>query len=223
LTLDVKITILEQARTVLTAFDTNLQEYAQKMFHRQHIKIKTGVAVKAVEKDCVVLDDGSRIECGFTLWSAGIQARELLRFEERSAGLNKDKRSRLIVDNNLVSVSDPKIYAMGDCSVIEGKELAQTAQVAQQEGKYLTKKLNYEGQHYKQYPEQFVYHHRGKMAYLGSYRAVFDADNAKIKGYLSWFFWRSVYLTTTVSVKNKLLIPIDWTKTFIFGRDITKF
>jgi NADH:ubiquinone reductase (non-electrogenic) len=60
-------------------------------------------------------------------------------------------------------------------------------------------------------------------AYIGGYKAVGDYGGTKLKGYLSWFLWRSAYLTKTVSLKNKILIPIDWSKTFLFGRDITKF
>lgn len=222
--MDVKITILEAAGNVLSTFDENLQEYARKRFQRLSIKVKTGTKVKGIEKNTVILDDGSRIECGFVLWSAGIQPRKLLSLEERSPGLPKDKRSRLIINNHLeVKGEEGSIYAMGDCSVIETKELSATAQVAQQQGKYLAYKLNYEAKNKTNYPEPFVYQHFGKMAYIGNYRAVFDTENAKIKGFASWIFWRSVYLTKTVSIKNKILIPINWLKTFIFGRDITKF
>lgn len=184
--LDVKITILEAAGNVLSMFDENLQDYARKRFQRLSIKVKTGTKVKEIQKNCVILDDGSRIECGFVLWSAGIQPRKLLSLEERSPGLPKDKRSRLIVNTHLEVNGEDSIYAMGDCSVIEGKELAQTAQVAQQEGKYLAYKLNYEAKNKTKYQEPFVYHHYGKMAYLGNYRAVFDTDNAKVKGFASW-------------------------------------
>lgn len=221
--MDVKITVIEQASSVLGAFDRNLQEYCQRHFARQNIKIKVNTQVQALEKNAVILGDGSRVECGFVLWSAGIQPRKLLSLEERSPGFKKDKKHRLIVDQNLQVLESDGVYAMGDCSTIQAKDLAQTAQVAQQQGKYLSKKLNYEAKFNSPYPEPFVYQHFGKMAYLGSYRAVFDADNTKIKGFLSWFFWRSVYLTKTVSLKNKLLIPINWLKTMLFGRDITKF
>eukprot|EP01080_Neovahlkampfia_damariscottae_P012131 gene12131-5622_t len=222
--LDAKITVVEASPTVLSAFDAQLQEYAQNRFRRQHIQIKLGTRVTGITDDYVEFDDGSKIKCSFVLWSAGIQPRKLIALDDRSPGIPKDPRNRVIVDESLKVKGVDDIYAMGDCSVVEGKEYAATAQVAQQQGKYLAKKLNEEAEdETKEYPKNFIYHHFGSMAYIGGYKAVTSFGTTKLKGFISWFLWRSAYLTKTVSLKNKMLIPINWTKTFLFGRDITKF
>ena len=72
----------------------------------------------------------------------------------------------------------------------------------------------------------FVYHHHGSMAYLGGWRAVFDYRNLPERsrqGPLAWFLWRSAYLTMTVSYKNRILIPMFWFLTWVFGREISRF
>ena len=222
--LDAKITVVEGSPTVLSAFDAQLQEYAQNRFRRQHIQIKFGTRVTAISEDSVELDDGSKIKCSFVLWSAGIQPRKLIALEERSPGIPKDTRKRVLVNESLKVIGIEDVFAMGDCSVVEGKEYAATAQVAQQQGKFLAKKLNAEADDNSvEYPNTFVYQHFGSMAYIGGYKAVTSFGSTKLKGFISWFLWRSAYLTKTVSLKNKILIPINWSKTFIFGRDITKF
>ncbi len=43
------------------------------------------------------------------------------------------------------------------------------------------------------------------------------------RGFMTWLFWRSAYLTKLVSRKNKLLVAEDWLRTHIFGRDISRF
>jgi NADH:ubiquinone reductase (non-electrogenic) len=61
------------------------------------------------------------------------------------------------------------------------------------------------------------------LAYIGSYKAIAEMKNMKLRGWISWFVWRSAYLTKLVSIKNKILVPFDWLKAIIFGRDVTKF
>jgi len=45
----------------------------------------------------------------------------------------------------------------------------------------------------------------------------------KGRGFATWLFWRSAYLTRIVSLKNKTLVLFDWLKTAVFGRDLSKF
>jgi len=122
------------------------------------------------------------------------------------------------------------IFALGDCAVMMSKPLTATAQVAQQQGKYLANVLNkmddsqetFEGSDNKVL-KPFFYRHQGLLAYVGSYKAVSDFGSVKNGGFVSWIIWRSAYLTKLVSWKNKVLVPFDWLKTLIFGRDISKF
>jgi len=44
-----------------------------------------------------------------------------------------------------------------------------------------------------------------------------------ISGMSSWFIWRSTYLSRLGSWRLRLQVPVDWTKTFMFGRDISTF
>jgi len=50
-----------------------------------------------------------------------------------------------------------------------------------------------------------------------------DSKWFKSTGLVSWFLWRSVYLTRLELVKNKFQVPFEWLRTFIWGRDITTF
>jgi NADH:ubiquinone reductase (non-electrogenic) len=81
-------------------------------------------------------------------------------------------------------------------------------------------------------PKPFQYHHGGSLAFIGSFTAVSDFTQgsaiaplygARLKGWVSWFIWRSAYLTKLGSWRNRLQVPADWTRTLIFGRDTTQF
>ena len=63
----------------------------------------------------------------------------------------------------------------------------------------------------------------GAMASLGTFKAVADLNGPKLTGLVAFLTWRSAYWTMSVSITNKILIPMYWFKSFFFGRDISKF
>jgi NADH dehydrogenase FAD-containing subunit len=75
--------------------------------------------------------------------------------------------------------------------------------------------------------KDFQYRNKGMMAYIGSYEALVDMSAirnwAKMSGHVSWFLWRSAYISKSVSVRNKMLIAYHWFLTFTLGRDISRF
>ncbi|MEO8169152.1 MAG: hypothetical protein ABI623_12945, partial [bacterium] len=65
--------------------------------------------------------------------------------------------------------------------------------------------------------------HLGMLAYVGDNKALADLNAVKGRGWVTWLFWRSAYLSRIVSLKNKVLVLFDWLKAKIFGRDISQF
>ncbi len=214
---DVRITLLEATETILSTFDATLSAYALSLFGRQGIEVRTRSVVSRVEKECVVLSDGSEVPAGLVVWSTGIGPRSFI----RHLPLAKDDRGRIVTDEFLRVPSFESVYAMGDCAVVEGKEIPATAQLAQQQGKYLSRALTRwtEGRIVK----AFRFDYYGMLAYVGSGRALADLSKFKWRGFLAWLFWRSVYVTRLVSLKNKILVILDWVKTAVFGRDTSRF
>jgi NADH dehydrogenase FAD-containing subunit len=133
------------------------------------------------------------------------------------------EKGRLLTDDFLRIPGHPELYAMGDCATIASGSLPQTAQVAMQTGKYLAKALNKRAS--GQEPEPFKFRNLGMLAYIGESRALADIPKANVhsSGTATYLFWRSAYLTRLVSFKNKVLVLFDWLKTWIFGRDLSKF
>lgn len=216
---------LVEARQILTGFDEKLVKYAERVFSRHHIDIIKG-SVKEVGPTHVLVEYGDgtqeRIDCGLVLWTAGVTARELLKKRDRAvASLPMDERSRILTDGHLRVKDLDNVFALGDCSQIEGYPLPATAQAAQQEAKFLVKYLN-DGCPQKARP--FVFNNMGMLAYLGGYKALADVAQHTVtgRGWFAWLFWRSAYLTRLVSIRNKVAVPFDWFKTFFFGRDTSR-
>lgn len=72
----------------------------------------------------------------------------------------------------------------------------------------------------------FHYSHQGSLAYIGSDRAVADVTwwnaNVATGGKMTYFFWRSAYLSMCFSYRNRLLVANDWIKSIVFGRDVSR-
>ena len=62
----------------------------------------------------------------------------------------------------------------------------------------------------------FEFNNAGSLAYVGGWEAVFDRTRAargpknKETGRVAWLLWRSAYFTKTLSVRNKILVPVYW-------------
>jgi NADH dehydrogenase FAD-containing subunit len=219
----VRITVYDVAKRILSGFDASLADYAAKKFARENIEIVTGMAVKEVNNDGIVLHSGERVRTGMIVWATGLTPNNLVAGME--GVLRESRTGRLLTDHKLFLLDQfgkpiEGVYAIGDCSTIDGYDLPCTAQVAKQKAKYLRTALNSEKSN------GFVYRYAGSMAYIGGWRAIADIPfsdrSVKQRGWVAWLFWRSAYFSMAVSIRNKILIPMYWFLTWAFGRDISK-
>jgi NADH:ubiquinone reductase (non-electrogenic) len=214
---DVRITLLEATDEILPSFDQRLQTYALKRFDREGIEVRTHSPAKQVDANRVTLESGEELHCGLIVWSTGIAPRPLI----QDANLTKSDKGMLLTNDHCQAVDHPDVFALGDTAQHQDRALPATAQVAQREGKYLADRFNREAKGKELKPFQFK--SQGMLAYVGGRRAIAELPGADVTGRKAWVFWRSVYLTKLVSVKNKLLVAVDWFVTALFGRDISRF
>lgn len=217
LTPQIELILIEAGEKILSSFDQKLSEYTMKIFKRQNIKIKTHSFVTEVTDKYIFLNDGSKFEYGLLVWATGNSPSELI----KSSVFPKSKRNKVIVDNYFKIKGYDNVYALGDCSENEETPFPVTAQVAQQQGKYLGKTLNKIAKGNMARP--FKFRDLGMLAYIGSRKALADMPQYKGSGFTTFLFWRSVYLTKLVSLKNKILVLFDWFKAIVFGRDVSNF
>lgn len=216
----VEIVLIEARETLLATFDKKLSEYTMKIFKRQNIILKTKSFVFRVTDNKIFLLDGTEINYGTLVWVTGNTATEFV----LKSNFEKDNKGKIFVNEFFKIKKDEKnyyndIFAIGDCTHMITGELPATAQVAQQQGLFLAKYLNRE----MKVRESFKFKNLGMLAYIGGHKALADTPQFKGTGFKTFVLWRSAYLTKLVSFKNKLLVIFDWTKTFLFGRDVSNF
>jgi len=210
---EVQITILEASDKILSAFDQTLVKQAIRSIMKTGVHIRTDTLVKEVRPSSVILQDGSEIRCGMVVWSTGNGPNTLV----QSLDVQKTKQGRICVDDHLRVLGHNDVFALGDCAEVGGDPLPATAQVAQAQGYYLASFLN------GKTSNAFHFFNLGIMAYIGRQHSIMESKWFKGTGLVSWFLWRSVYLTRLELVKNKFQVPFEWLRTFIWGRDVTTF
>ncbi|KAK3086417.1 hypothetical protein FSP39_018177 [Pinctada imbricata] len=211
--LDVNVTLIE-SNQILSSFDERLRKYAEKKIkQRDRFKLIQSAVTEVTEKG-VRLKDGEFLPCGMVVWSTGVAPRPFI----RKLDVPKNKQGQILTDNHLHVIGDTtgSVFALGDCADIEKLPLPCTAQVAEREGKYLAKKLN------GKTDNEFKYINMGMMTYIGRYQALTEVTKVKMQGVPSWLLWRSAYLTRLGSWRLRMQVPLDWTKTLLYGRDTSR-
>ncbi|ESQ51502.1 hypothetical protein EUTSA_v10016537mg [Eutrema salsugineum] len=232
---DIHVTLIE-AKDILSSFDDRLRRYAIKQLNKSGVRFVHGI-VKDVKPQKLILDDGTEVPYGLLVWSTGVGPSPFV----RSLDLPKAPGGRIGIDEWMRVPSVQDVFAIGDCSgylETTGKQtLPALAQVAEREGKYLSNLLNEIGKANGgrantvkeiELGFPFVYKHLGSMATIGRYKALVDLRESKdakgisMTGFVSWFIWRSAYLTRVISWRNRFYVAINWFTTFVFGRDISR-
>lgn len=189
------------------------------------------------------------IPYGMLIWATGNAPRPIIRNLTSKIEEQRNARRGLLVDDRMLVDGSSNIFALGDCTFTK---YAPTAQVAFQEGIFLGKhfeklheidsiKHQLSNPHKDTNVERlskklssiqdklpiFKYNHQGSLAYIGSERAVADLvwgdwSNVTTGGTLTFLFWRSAYIYMCLSVRNQVLVCLDWLKVSLFGRDCSK-
>ena len=69
----------------------------------------------------------------------------------------------------------------------------------------------------------YKYRHKGSLAYVGRDRAVMDIPVVgPIFGLGAGVLWRSYETISQISPRNVVLVSMDWVRTKVFGRDISR-
>jgi NADH dehydrogenase FAD-containing subunit len=227
------MTVYDVSRKILSNFDENLGDYAMNRFKRKGIQLALGVNVKEVLHDQLVFEDGSKTVFGLLVWSTGLAPVDLVRDLQSVA---KNPNHKVMVDPYLrvldtTGAPIDGVFALGDCATLVDSPLPATAQVANQQAIYLAKLFNASAKSpdgdFTKLAKPFSFADMGSMAYIGDWKAIVDLkgkndSRGQLSGAAAWLFWRSAYFTMSVSTKNKILIPMYWFLTWIFGRDIAR-
>ena len=97
-----------------------------KWFARHGVAVLEDDVVAEVRQHAVVFADGAVRPSALTIWTAGFGVPDLA----AASGLHTDSMGRLLTDETLTSVDDPRIIAAGDAAAPSGQPLRMSCQAA---------------------------------------------------------------------------------------------
>jgi NADH:ubiquinone reductase (H+-translocating) len=208
--------LVDAAAKILPEIPTRLGDYAAAQLTRRGVEIHVSTRLDSADERGVLLSDGTRIETGTLVWTAGVAPSPDLGL----LGLPLDDRGRVPVDEHLRVIGRDGIWAVGDCAAVPnlatpGRPDPPTSQHALRQARRLAKNLG--GQ-----VEPYRYRMLGQVATLGRYKGIADVLGLRLRGFPGWFVTRTYHLYQLPLFSRKLRVVVDWTVSLLFRRDIAE-
>jgi NADH dehydrogenase len=123
--------LVEGLEEVLPGSDPELQGTLRRRLEAAGVDIHTGQFVGDVDADRVYVGEDGSMSYDVLVWTGGITAQDAV----RDADLEKDDRNYRIHADRTFETSDERVFAMGDCALVDqpgGQPAPPTAQAAWQ-------------------------------------------------------------------------------------------
>ncbi|KPI38115.1 External alternative NADH-ubiquinone oxido, mitochondrial [Cyphellophora attinorum] len=239
------VTLVEALPNVLPMFSKQLIDYTESSFKEEHISILTKTMVKNVTDKYIEAEstqpDGTKklekIPYGLLVWATGNALRPVVKDLMTQIPAQKNARRGLEVNEYLVVAAQEGAFlarlfnTMAKTDAIEEdlRLLSQKQSTAKADDRtQIFAEIN-ELQKQLRRTKQvgpFQYSHQGSMAYIGAEKAVADVSwfsgNIASGGTMTYLFWKSAYLSMCFSMRNRVLVCVDWAKSRFFGRDVSR-
>ncbi|MES2329849.1 MAG: NAD(P)/FAD-dependent oxidoreductase [Bacteroidota bacterium] len=212
------IYLIESGDATLGVMSKASQQKSQQYLEAMGVNIWLNAHVKDYDGRSVTLNDGRSIPTHTMVWAAGVTGNV-------PPGIGTDKLvrgNRIKVDayNRVTGLEN--VYAMGDIAYMETTDFPkghpQLANVAIAQAKNLV--ANFNNLTERRSLKPFSYKSPGTMATVGKRKAVVDLPFMSFQGMFAWLIWMFLHLMLIVSVKNRLIIFINWAISY-FTNDTT--
>lgn len=208
-----KIIVVEGSKNTLNNMSTNAKNASRNYLTQLGVNIITEVFVKNYDGNILELSNGNLIKTKTVIWSAGVTSNSI----EGLAAVNYANGGRIKVDRINKVVDSKNIFAIGDIAYMETPKFPnahpQLANVAINQAKNLAKNLKKLEQ--EKETKEYEYKDLGVMVTIGKNKAVVDFPYFQFKGYFAWLIWMFLHLMLILSVRNKLIILINWAWAYI--------
>lgn len=207
-----RVILIEGGPAPLLAMSEASQRSSEAYLRELGVELMLNRSVESYDGKTLVLKDGEEIPSAMVIWAAGVIGNWI----EGVPDAAKMKGNRIKVDrfNRIEGMAD--CYALGDIAYMETelypKGHPQVANVAINQAKNLAKNLSDRADISDW--TKYTYKDLGSMATVGRHKAVVDLPFTRFQGYFAWFVWMFLHLMLILSVKNKLIIFINWTSNY---------
>jgi len=199
-----KINLIEGSKDTLNSMSLLAKRTSKIYLQKMGVNIITETFVKRYDGNFLELSNGNIIKSKTVIWAAGVIGNTIKGLPDSVQKVG----NRIDVNRTNLVNGTQNIFALGDIAFMQTPKYPnghpQVANVAINQAKYLAYNLN------KTKTNEFEYNDLGSMATIGRNKAVVDLPHFKFKGYFAWLLWMFLHLMLILSVRNKLIIFINW-------------
>ncbi|MBW0178179.1 NAD(P)/FAD-dependent oxidoreductase [Sediminibacterium sp.] len=210
--------LLEAGPATLGPMSKISQQKSQSYLESMGVQVKVNTQVKDYDGKKVLLADGSTIASNTLIWAAGVTGNVPNGID--ASLLVRGNRIKTDAFNRIPGTDN--IFVLGDIAYMETEQFPkghpQLANVAIAQAKNLVQ--NFKRLQNGKTLLPFSYKSPGTMATVGKRKAVVDLPFMSFQGRFAWFVWMFLHLMLILSVKNKLIIFINWAVSY-FTNDTT--
>ncbi|HLC72745.1 MAG TPA: NAD(P)/FAD-dependent oxidoreductase [Candidatus Nanoarchaeia archaeon] len=214
-----KIYLIQQGADILPFMSQRSRQEVVKKLVKERVTIITDTSVTKVSKEYVEVNHKTKIATNTVIWASGIKPAHIATKQNI-----KNERGYFTADKYLRLQNQEEVFAIGDCSLVinpyNQKPTPALAQVAVRQAKIAAKNIMHSMRN--ESLETFLFKPSGILVSVGKRFAVADIHGLKFKGFVAWWFWRTIYLSKLVGFRNKLQVAYDWTLNLFFPRDTTQ-
>lgn len=199
-----KINLIEGSKDTLNSMSLLAKRTSKIYLQKMGVNIITETFVKGYDGNFLELSNGNIIKSKTVIWAAGVIGNTIKGLPDSVQKVG----NRIDVNRTNLVNGTQNIFALGDIAFMQTPKYPnghpQVANVAINQAKNLAYNLN------KTKTNEFEYNDLGSMATIGRNKAVVDLPHFKFKGYFAWLIWMFLHLMLILSVRNKLIIFINW-------------
>jgi NADH dehydrogenase len=211
--------LVDAAPTILGEIPTHLGQYVRDLLVQQGVDLHLSTRLDQVVKGRVSLSDGTELDTGLLVWTAGVKANPIVvRF-----GLPLDDRGRVRVGPTLQVDGNDNVWALGDCAAVPnaatpGEVDPPTSQHAMRQARQLSANLMalQSGRPLGTYRFRSL----GQVATLGRKEGIADVRGVRLSGLPGWLAARSVHLLQVPGASRRLGVVSDWILSLLFPGNI---
>ena len=211
----VKVILLHSGTALMADYPQQLGEYTARQLRRRGVKVHLRSRVQEILPDAVKLEDGTVIESGTIIWTAGVEADypqdPLPKSEFATATKNK-----LCVKPTLQLAGYVEVYAMGDVALVkqDGEALLGIAPEALQQGKAVARNLKRQLRGLE--PQPFNYFNKGKAAIIARNSGIaYLFGKIPLQGFAAWLLWLGIHLYYLPGMANRIIVLGSWLRDYL--------
>jgi NADH:ubiquinone reductase (H+-translocating) len=207
------IILIEGSSNTLNNMSENAQKFSKDYLEKLGVKVITDARVTDYDGENLVINNTETIKTKTVIWAAGITANTVSGIPEACL----TRGNRIQVDRYNKMVNSENVFVLGDQAYMETPKYPQghpqVANVAINQAANLSKNLKnlVNGKELQEYE----YKDFGTMATIGKNKAVVDLPFIRLYGFWAWIIWMFLHLMLILSVRNKLIIFINWAWAYI--------